>query len=115
MNFDGTLEVVHFDPYYQLSPIEREAVDIHEGVHVQQLQPYANRGVWGAVSARFNYALDRPSFEIPAYQAEYNFLHSYPKSTIAPFMRDIVDFAAYRARNNLQYYCDLAGGKNSSC
>jgi hypothetical protein len=55
----------------QVDPIVQEGVDIHENVHVIQLQPYRSWRFFGNTAYFFN----GPGWKVEAYQAQLNLLN----------------------------------------
>jgi hypothetical protein len=94
---------------------EQQGVDVHEEVHVEQLQPYANQGWWGYLEAAWFVFRNAYSLEIPAYKAELNFLNQYPTSDLPQYLRDAIYYRSVQVRNNLQYNCSQVSGKPAGC
>jgi hypothetical protein len=113
---DGEIRTEYYERYYQMTPLEQEAVRVHEGVHVKQLRPYADRGWLGALQAIAAYKVNLVEWEIEAYKAEYDFLNDYPIENLSQGMRDVLYYRRNAVRNNLEYYCRLTGGaKRKGC
>jgi hypothetical protein len=115
---NGEIVTEYYEPYCQMTPIEQEAVRVHEAVHARQLQPYANRGWLGYLEARLARSRSRNRFEseIEAYKAEYDFLNSYPTENLSQGMQDVLYYRRNAVRNNLEYFCRSAGeGKRPGC
>jgi hypothetical protein len=70
VGWDGNIVVRHFALYDTLTWPEQLAVDVHEGVHVEQYLAYAGQGMLGAVQAFLYGVANRPALEIPAYSKE---------------------------------------------
>jgi hypothetical protein len=116
VTWNGEIVTEYYEPYYQMTPLEQEAVRIHEAVHAAQLRPYANRGWQGYLEARAARWRNRVEWEIAAYKAEYDFLDNHPTENLSQAMRDVLYYRRNAVRNNLEYYCRLAGGgKRAGC
>ena len=83
VTWSGDIVVTHNDPYYELDPNCQYCVDVHENVHVGQLQTYAIYG-YGYAASRIAYFSNWAQWELPAYNAEYDCL-SNALSTATPF------------------------------
>jgi hypothetical protein len=116
VTWNGEIVTEYFEPYYQMTPLEQEAVRVHEAVHVKQFQPYANRGWLGYLQAAAAYRLNWIEWEIAAYKAEYDFLNNYPIENLSQGMRDVLYYRRNAVRNNLEYFCRSTGGaKRAGC
>jgi hypothetical protein len=116
MTSDGEIVTEYYEPYHQMTPLEQEAVRVHEAAHIAQYRPYANRGWQGYLQFRAAHWLNRIEWEIAAYKAEYDFLDNYPTDNLSQGMRDILYYRRNAVRNNLEYYCRSAGGaKRPGC
>jgi hypothetical protein len=76
VDFWGNVQVEYLGPYKDLDSISQEAVRVHEGVHVQQLEALTVRGCpWGCF-AMYRATWDGiNALELPAFKAELNFLN----------------------------------------
>jgi RHS repeat-associated protein len=117
VGWDGKIYVVHYPVYDKLTWQEQLAVDAHEGIHVEQLLPFAGQGWWGKVQSQWYIYWHGPELEIPAYSKEIEFYSNYiqefqpPRELRQTIQRDIT-----WANNMIANFCyHVTGTKPSGC
>jgi RHS repeat-associated protein len=77
MQLNGQIVTAYYNPYYSYDAVSQQSFVIHEGIHVGQLQTWYPQNWLGAIESTIDYLLNPQKFEIPAYQAQTDFLQNY--------------------------------------
>jgi RHS repeat-associated protein len=106
VSFWGDIKTDYTDDYYKLDPISRASVQVHEGVHVDQLRPFVVGGCpWGCFAmqrAELSYGGSN-AMELQAFDAQVRFLDKrlagVPQSNRTIDYWKAVDFRDQQMRN----------------
>lgn len=98
MDWDGNIVTEYLTQHH---PLIQRGIEIHEGVHRDQLVPYSNRGWIGALEARIDYFVNQDAWELPAYRAQARYLDSIAPTGLQG-LEQALSFERSRVNNNIR-------------
>lgn len=102
ITWSGKIVVETIEYYDRLPDVLKQSVDIHENVHVADLQPYAKYRGFGEFVAILNMEGGIHAYEVKAYRVQIEFLNKQITNLPSgPLRQQVLNFT-YNARSNLK-------------